>query len=230
VQELREALKQEREENRKLFVRSVAYFRYNRAKMLNNLHILRYLQQHPGTPEEKLPGTLVWTQWITPVVDSAYRNAQQNQTLSMLPQKEAEEQAGFYAMLTLEGQTGQAAAEAGVKAGDYAVTDPDPSHLSPAQLDRVVGLLNDALFLNWKLGNWLGHVGADNTDFPGGPTSEEISEIAGWVRSPQDKEKLAAARDRTEQVLRATAAPAIALHKAATAEAAHLKESDTSKR
>ena len=229
VQELREALKQERDENRKLFIRNVAYFRYNRAKMLNNLHVLRYLQQHPGTLQEKLPGTLMWTQWITPIVDSAYRNAQQNQTLSMLPQKEAEEQAGFYAMLTLEGQTGLSAAETGVKAGDYAVTDPDPSHLSSAQLDRAIGLLNEALFLNWKLGNWLFHVGADNADFPGGPNSAETAEMAGWVRSPQDKEKLAAAQAQTDRALRATAAPAIAESKAATAEAAHKEESDTTK-
>ena len=226
VQELRESLKQEREENRKLFIRNVAYSRYNRARLLNDLNVLRYLQQHPGTPEEKLPGTLVWSQYLTSIVDSAYRNAQQNQTLSMLPPKEAEEQARFYAMLTLVEQTGLTESEAGAKAGGYSVTDPDPSHLSPAQLDRTLALLNEALFLNWKLGNWLWHVGADNTDFPGGPPLREVAETAGWIRSPQDMAKLAVAHARTEQALQPTAGPAIAARKAATDENTVKKDSD----
>ena len=227
VQELRQALKQEREENRKLFIRNVAYSRYNRARLLNDLNVLRYLQQHPGTPEETLPGTLVWSQWYTPVIDSAYRNAEQSQMLAMLPQKEAEQQARFYAVLTSVEQTGLAAGEAGIKASEYSVADPDPSHLSPAHLDKTIDSINDALFLNWKLGNWLWHVGADNTDFPGGPPLREVSETAGWIRSPQDMAKLAAAHARTEQTLQATAGPAIAARKAAMDENTVKKDSDT---
>jgi hypothetical protein len=221
VQELREALKQERQENRRLFLRNVAYCRYNRAKLLNNLHILLYLQQHPGTPEEKLPGTLVWKQRYTPIVDSAYRNGEQSQTLAMLPQKEAKQQARFYAALTSVEQSGQAAGEAGVKASEYSVSDPDPSHLSPAQLEKTLSSLNDALFLNSKLLNWLWHVGADNSDFPGGPPLHEIYDINGWTRSPQDNQKLAAAEARTKQTLQATAAPADAAGREAAEEAQH---------
>jgi hypothetical protein len=212
VQELREALKHEREENRKIFAANVVCFRYDRAILKNNLRILLYLQQHPATPEEKLPGSPVWRQILEPVLDPAYRNAQQSQTLSMLPQKECEALSKFYGELTSADQSALAAAETGLKAGQFNSIDPDPSHLSSTQLDKNIGLLTDALYLNLKWGLWLWHIGEDNETFAGAPTRAEFNETAGFIRSPEDQKKLAVAQAQTEEALRSPAAAIKALY------------------
>jgi len=48
LKEAREALAQEREENRKFFPVNTAEFRLIAAGIENNLRVLLYLQQHPG--------------------------------------------------------------------------------------------------------------------------------------------------------------------------------------
>ncbi len=73
VHELREALRQEREENRKIFLVNVAQYRVNRAILENDLRIFEYLRQHPGTPEEKLPGVVSWAIPYQATVTAAWR-------------------------------------------------------------------------------------------------------------------------------------------------------------
>ncbi len=59
VAETRELLRNEREDNRQALTRAIKSFRVVSAELQNNLQVLTYLQQHPGTPDEKLPGALV---------------------------------------------------------------------------------------------------------------------------------------------------------------------------
>jgi hypothetical protein len=101
VKETRETLKQEREENRKLYAANTAFFRWNMAVQKNNLRVLTFLQQHPGTPEEKLPGAPDWISQFEPVVESVWKNAQQTQVLALLPRKEAESDASLYGLLEM---------------------------------------------------------------------------------------------------------------------------------
>lgn len=58
VAETLELLRDEREVNKKNFAKVTTYWRGNVAELQNNLLVLDYLRQHPGTPEEKLPGEL----------------------------------------------------------------------------------------------------------------------------------------------------------------------------
>ena len=217
VKELREALNAEREENRQIYALNVAWFRYDRAILKNSLRILFYLKQHPGTPEEKLPGAPVWRQAYDPVVDSAYRNAQQGETLAMLPQQEAAELSHLYQEFTFSQEAAQTAAEAGLKWGEFATIDPDVSHLSAAQVDKDIELLTDALFLNAKWSIWLHNIGEDHVDFVGCPTRAEFEEAVGWSRSPQDRKKLAPAQAQTDEALRSTRAAVEALKPAVAA-------------
>jgi hypothetical protein len=96
VREVREALKQEREQARRVHALNVAYFCWDRAMLVNDLHIIEYLQQHPGTPEEKLPGVPLWLSYFESLDASAYNNARQTEVLSMLPREEAEADGQFY--------------------------------------------------------------------------------------------------------------------------------------
>jgi hypothetical protein len=206
VQELREALKQEREENRRNFAVNTAYFRLDRAVLINDLHILLYLQQHPGTPEEKLPGTPEWLQIYIPVIDTAYRNAQQSQTLSMLPRKESEALSYSYKIFALADEAALAAAVTGQKAAQFNPIDPNPSHLSSAQLDKNIGLLTDALYDNYRWCLFLWIIGQEDKEFSGGPTYAEFQEAGGVIRSPEDRKKLTAAQAQTDEALRSATA------------------------
>ncbi len=200
-QELREALKKEHEENARIYRSNVACYRYDRAVILNNLRILQYLQQHPGTPEEKLPGVPRWNYVYEPVVTSAYGNAQQTQTIGLLPQDEAESLANFYRLLNLSQDATYAAGVKAVGAGDFAAIDPNPSHLMPAQLQRQMDLLLEGFKGNTAWAIWLLHIKEASPDLPPGPTKEEIAQTNGWTRSPEDQARLAAPRAITQQTL-----------------------------
>jgi hypothetical protein len=71
-------MRQEREENRKRYAVNTALFRWNITAEKNNLRVLTILQQHPGTPEEKLPGVPDWILQYVPMVESVWKNAQQS--------------------------------------------------------------------------------------------------------------------------------------------------------
>ena len=60
VAEVREELRGEREANKDSFKSETTNWRWETAELENNLMVLAYLQKHPGTPDEKLPGNLVW--------------------------------------------------------------------------------------------------------------------------------------------------------------------------
>jgi len=58
--ELRQALRLEREDNHKTLTANTSSWRWGTAELQNNLLVFQYLQHHPGTPQENLPGVLLW--------------------------------------------------------------------------------------------------------------------------------------------------------------------------
>jgi hypothetical protein len=206
VHELREALRQEREENRKIFIVNVAEYRVNRATLENDLRIFLYLRQHPGTPEEKLPGIPNWSIPYQPTVTAAWKNAQQTQTLSLLTRKENEDAALFYDELSKSEQAANQAAVSAFKVGDYAFADPDPSHLPPAQVEKIIESIKDLMYTNWGWALWLANTGEDHQDFASIFTKQQMRYDNPAFRSPQDKARLAKAAAQTEQALAAAKA------------------------
>jgi hypothetical protein len=206
VHELREALRQEREENRKIFIVNVAHYRVNRAILENDLRIFVYLKQHPGTPEENLPGIPNWSLPFQPTVTSAWKNAQQTQTLALLPREENEDAALFYAELDQSEQAALQTALPAFQVGDYAFADPDPSHLTPAQVDKKIESIQDLMGKNWGWAVWLEDISTDHQDFANILPGQEVMSANPSHRSPQDKARLAAASAQTQQALAATKA------------------------
>ena len=88
----------------------------------------------------------------------------------------------------------------------YAVVDPDPSHLTPMQVDQVIESIKQSFSANRFWGVWLVVLGEGNPDFPHPLTRQEVQDTSGWIRSPKDEAKLAAASAQTRQALAATAA------------------------
>ena len=97
VAETREALRAEREGNIHAFAESVSEFHRQSAALINNIIVLRYLQQHPDTQEAQLPGILVWHAIPGKYSDSAWRTAQQSNVTALMPQDEVRRYAALYA-------------------------------------------------------------------------------------------------------------------------------------
>ena len=60
VAETRKALAEEREQNRETFRRNTETYLRTAALFQNNLRVFNYLREHPGTPQAKLPGVVLF--------------------------------------------------------------------------------------------------------------------------------------------------------------------------
>ena len=211
IKETREALAQEREQNRRRFPASTANFHLEAALLENNLQVLLFLQQHPGTPEEKLPGTLQWDLRYVPGIESVWKNAQQTQVLSLLPRQEVEEDADFYRLLEQIDDATQSLIPAAIGATRYAIVDPNPSHLTPAQVSEEIGLTEKAIELTRLWGIRLSNMHQEFSDFTPAPTLTEVFSFVARPRSLADQNKLAA----VEAITNANLKPARDAHEAA---------------
>jgi hypothetical protein len=198
IKETREALRREKEENRKLFAVNTTSFRWEAAELKNNLRVLTFLQQHPGTPEEKLPGVLQWGFGHAPIAELSWKNAQQTQVLTLMPPEEAEKSAALYLLLDTTDRDERNAYEAVSRASSYANADPNPSHMTPAQVAAEIDLIKDAMTATQIWAAHLMNVHQEFPEFSPTPTPQELSLLAGWQRSPDDQKKLSAAQAATD--------------------------------
>jgi hypothetical protein len=215
VKEIREALLQERQKNRAFYNVNTAGFRYEAEELENNLHVFVFLQQHPGTPEEKLPGVPLWGFEHDPIVSSTWKNAQQTQVLDYMPWEETEADAQLYDMLDLVDKDALSAWDAEGRADSYASVDPNPSHMTPAQVSAEIDLIQDAIRTNVNWAVHLKNLHEQFSDFSPAPTEDELTRIAGWVRSAEDQKKLKAAQATTNAAMAPSGAALESAEKAA---------------
>jgi hypothetical protein len=164
----------------------------------NDLQVFLFLQQHPRTTEEKLPGLLHWGLEYVPAVESVWKNAQQTQVLSLFPRQEAEADTSLYRLLDQLDASVLNLYSAMNSAGNYAIVDPDPSHLTPTQVAEEIELIKKAIDLNHVWGVFLSNINSDSPDFTPAPTDAELLLIGGRSRRDADQSKLAAARALTD--------------------------------
>jgi hypothetical protein len=131
VRETRQLLKEERAYNVVRFHADVTFARELRAEMENDLRIFQYLQQHPGTPLEKLPGVILWDNTYALSSQAAWLSAKQNNVLALMPRAEVEDSRALYDLLTKNDEAGQATGQAITKADAYQFLQPDPTKLTP---------------------------------------------------------------------------------------------------
>jgi type II secretory pathway pseudopilin PulG len=201
VRETRAALRAEREEDRKNFAVNTTDFRLLGAQWQNNLRVLTYLQQHPATPEDKLPGVLVWDTSYALFFDSAWRTAQQTGVTAFMPREEVENNSELYLLLHVAQSDFDDSYQDITQAADYAFVDPDPSHLTALQIAAEVDLTKKVLAADYRWGIDLRDVHTEFPEFAPAPTLEELRSLAGRVRGVQDQKKLAAAKALTDAEL-----------------------------
>ncbi len=145
VAETREALHAEREANLAAYARSVAEFHRQSASLVNNLTVLHYLQQHPGTTKAQLPGILVWHAIRVNFSESAWRTAQQSNVTALMPQDEVRTYAQLYDRIDSVNKTFDVIWPPLVQARLYGILDADPTHLNSAEIAQEIDLTNSVL-------------------------------------------------------------------------------------
>ena len=200
--ELRQALRLEREENYKSFVKNATAWRRNTAELQNNLLVLQFLREHPGTAQEKLPGILTWESSSHPFASAVWDAAHQSGVTALLPQEEIERYNDSYMFLRMLTELQNDALHAMQKAERYDFLDVDPSHLTPTEIAVEIELIEEAMTAQYLRGNLLLNLVQAFPDFPATLTWEELRRI----RHPQDQptsELLGPARAITMQRLKA---------------------------
>jgi len=202
IAETREALRLEREDNRKRFVRYCSYYEWETAALNNNLLVLAHLEQHPGTPQEKLPGVVYWAMWRSLFAHAAWDSAQQRGILPLMPQNEVLADQRFYIALEDISNANQEAWLALSAASAFTFKDPDPSHLSAARLEEVIDLTEKVMTKHFLQGNFMGYLHALDANFAAGPSEDELNQFHHRVTPAQPASSgLAAAHALTMQRL-----------------------------
>lgn len=184
VLETRRALQQERADNRHTFAQQTRAWRWWVAELKNDLIVFQYLQQHPGTPREKLPGVPVWHVRALVFSKAVWDAAHQSGVIALMPRDEIEDSSSLYDFLDREWTQAYDASLATVEAQAYELLDPDPSHMSPAQVADEVRLVQAALVKVWMLGRLMENVAAAFADFP---TTISVAEL-DQLRNPPDEQ------------------------------------------
>jgi hypothetical protein len=199
--EMRQALQLERGGNYKTFVANTTAWRWGIAELQNNLLVFQYLRDHPGTPQDKLPGVLLWKTNNYEFNSAAWDAIHQGGLVALLPRDEIEENSGVYSYLKKLNDVQLESARAIEEAERYNLSDSDPSRLSPAQVDTEIQLTQAALTSVFLRGVLLLNLQQAFPDFPATLTAQELLEIR---HAPQpDTELLAPARALTMERMKA---------------------------
>jgi hypothetical protein len=177
VTQTREALQAERRANHMSFFSQTEEFHRFVPILQTNLAIFQYLKKHPGAPPGQWPGQLDWYNSDQYYPDSAWKTAQQNNMLELMPEAVVHDYAKLYTFLAPLSDHIAMEQQAVRDAAAYTIQDPDPAHLSPAQLDRQIDLTTRALaqfaIAAWDQRNLASHF----PDFPPTTTRADESSI-----------------------------------------------------
>jgi hypothetical protein len=177
VAETRRALQQEREGNRSTLAKQTRAWRLVVAELQNNLLVFEYLQQHPGTPQQELPGVLLWHVAELSFSRAAWDAARQSGVIALMPREEIERYSDLYDSLNQEWQVAYQAAVAVMQAERYDLVDSDPSRLAPAQIAAEINLIQSALEQQWFQGSLMHNLAAEFPDFPPTVTPTELARL-----------------------------------------------------
>jgi hypothetical protein len=185
VAETRAALAEERQLNRETYRLNAESYLTTAAIFYNNLRIFSYLREHPGTPQAKLPGVVIFPPHIFEPVFSAWTTAGQTNVLSLMPRAEVSKDAGTYFDLqrALDGYNVMVVAVA--RAAAYTSQTSDPSSLSPEKVQQEIDLIEQANALHMLYGLWLQSINRSQPDFVPGLTNQQVFAFS-QMSSPEE--------------------------------------------
>jgi hypothetical protein len=166
LRETREEIAHEQKTNETSWARNERNWRFTFAELKNDLMVLKFIQEHPGTPQTELPGVLVWEQapflWNHAVWDAA----QVKGVVQRMPLEESNGHQEYYGLMTVIAAQSLDDWNAINAAHSFDLIDPDPTHLSPAELDQVMQLTVYALQKHVVMGYSFGRFAHEFSDRP----------------------------------------------------------------
>jgi tetratricopeptide (TPR) repeat protein len=211
VRETRQLLAEERTRNINLFHENVTRDRLAVACLKNDLRIFQFLQQHPGTSREKLPGIPVWFFTDNPYAQASWIAAGQANILTLMPEAEVEDSRNVYSRLMASSEKQLALIDAFKKASAYESIQPDPSKLTRAQVDAEISLIQDCLRIVSIDMQMLSELAEVHADFFPGPSDVELQAehwrdipkglAAAWAFTQHDFENLKGLRKADQPAL-----------------------------
>jgi len=186
VAAVREELRSEREVNKELFQRETTTWRWEAVELENNLRVLAYLKEHPGTADERLPGSLAWFRDAAGYREAAWDAAQSSGVTSLMPREEVEGYELTYHELKAISDAEGLMWESMINAFRYQLTDTRLSRLSPAQIAEITTSTQIAFTKLWLEGEALEYTAIEFRDFP---PSITVGELWGVLRLPSEAER-----------------------------------------
>ncbi len=186
VTETRQALRRELTLNRRAYAGSVREFQRQTAALLNNVAVLQYVQQHPGTPEEQLPGILVWHAFPGSFTNSAWKTAQQSGVTALMPQEEVRGYAALYDRIDEVSRSFDEIWTSIVRARLYSVFDPDPSHFSPSEVAEEIALTKQVLAKQFASAGALVELNRADPGFTPALTKSELNHVMRVLDTEED--------------------------------------------
>jgi hypothetical protein len=184
VAETREQLRRESEENRARMVKYVQNHRWETALLRNNMLVLTALQQHPGTPPEKLPGILYWTMRRALFARAAWNTAQAGGVLMFMPKDEVQADENLYHSLEDITNINEEEWLALNETMRFHFKDADPSHFTSAQIAEEIDLLGKLMTKHYLQGNFLGYPHTLDPAFVPGPSDEDLALLEATPPTP----------------------------------------------
>jgi hypothetical protein len=192
----RQALHQELEYNTRLFAHNTVETRWETAQYKNNLLVFEYLQKHPGTPQEKLPGVMSWANGDDRFSYGAWETVQQSGLTALMPQDEVARYAKMYHDIHHAEEMAELANTAAHQAEAYRYQDYNPSHLTPAQVNDEIALSRTLLMQHYRYVLALVILHSTNPEFAPAPTSADMRQLENFP-DQQTREQLASAAGLT---------------------------------
>jgi hypothetical protein len=170
IAETREALDQEFGYNTKLFQQTTKDTRFETAEYKNDMLVFEYLQKHPGIPQQKLPGILVWQHGDNRFRYAAWETAQQSGITALMPQVIVAQAATMYHDLHHAKEMAEEEFSASHEVESFIYQDHDPSHLTPAEVTKEIELLRTVQMWHYRYVLALHLIEQRDPGFTGGPT------------------------------------------------------------
>lgn len=166
LSQTREALVREQLANEKAWATDEHDWRRTYVELKNNLTVLEYIRRHPGTPQNALPGDLSWNQYPFVWKHAVWDAAQQKGVVQRMSLEEANDYVKYYQILGGMANQSLQTWNAINEAHGFDLLDPDPTHLSAPQLDRVIELTTTALERHIQFGDSFGLFAHEYPDRP----------------------------------------------------------------
>jgi hypothetical protein len=207
VAEVRDSLNVERRFNANRFGVLTDEFRRFVPKLETNLAIFTYLRGHPNAPLADWPGKLDWLALNQGFLDAAWKTAEQSTILQYMQRAEVQRNSELYSRLFGLRETMDAAGKALNEARRFAIQDPDPSHLSPAQLDRQIDLTMEVLLQYALIGRVENNLASRYPDFTPSLTRDDVYGILHATTNADDQKAINALIERIDQMERELGTP-----------------------